>query len=132
MKYFWAKDFSPLQFRPQLSSSYGNSLTKCLTVSYDNLTYFLTVIRIHPDFVDHESFSGESGTVNGTINGTVNETQKRILAAIKADKKMTYDQLAEMLKKGRTTIYRNIKTMEEANLIKRIGSAKSGNWQVNR
>lgn len=98
----------------------------------DSLTYFLTVIHIHPDFAQQESFSGEGDTVNDTVNDTVTETQKRILVEIEKENMLTYDQLAERLKKGRATISRNIKKMVDKNIIKRVGSAKNGYWQINR
>lgn len=69
---------------------------------------------------------------NGTVNGTVNENQRKILAEIEKQNSITYEQLAERLKKGRTTIYRNIKKMAELNIIKRSGSDKNGFWEVNR
>ncbi len=90
----------------------------------EHLTYFLTVLYSHPDFIGQDKNIEEDGTVNAT--------QRKILDDIGKTRSLTYEQLAERLKKGRTTVYRNIKKMVELNIIKRLGSDKNGYWQVNR
>jgi DNA-binding MarR family transcriptional regulator len=69
----------------------------------------------HPDFIKQDKNIEEDGTVSGTVN----PTQRKILEEIEKTNSLTYEQLAERLKKGRTTIYRNIKKMVELNIIKR-------------
>jgi ATP-dependent DNA helicase RecG len=98
----------------------------------EHLTYFLTVLYSHPDFTEQDKHSEENGTVSGTVSGTVNAIQRKILEQIEKRRSISYEQLAERLKKGRTTIYRNIKKMVELNIIKRLGSDKNGYWEVNR
>jgi len=98
----------------------------------EQLTYFLTVLYAHPDFIGEGKGFEENATVSATVNATVNGTQRKILEEIEKQNAVTYDQLAERLKKGRTTIYRNIKKMVESNIIKRSGSDKNGYWEVNR
>jgi ATP-dependent DNA helicase RecG len=98
----------------------------------EQLTYFLTVLYPHPDFIGQDKIFKENGTANGTVNGTVNAIQRKILEEIEKKSSISYEQLAEHLKKGRTTIYRNIKKMVEMNIIKRLGSDKNGFWEVNR
>ena len=98
----------------------------------EQLSYFLTVFYSHPDFTGQDKDFEENGTVNGTVSGTVNEIQRKILEEIEEKSSISYEQLAERLKKGRTTIYRNIKKMVEMNIIKRLGSDKNGYWEMNR
>ncbi|MCP5107511.1 MAG: winged helix-turn-helix transcriptional regulator [bacterium] len=98
----------------------------------DQLSHFLTILYAHPDFTSQDKDFEENGTVNGTANGTVNETQRKILEEIEKESSISYNQMAERLKKGRTTIYRNIKKMVDLNIIKRSGSDKDGYWEVNR
>ncbi|MCP4149782.1 MAG: hypothetical protein GY757_18700, partial [bacterium] len=101
----------------------------------DNLSYFLTVLYAHPDFVDQE-ISEENAPINATLNATinktkkVNDTQKRILEEISKVHTITYNQLASLLKKERATIYRNIKKLRELNMVKRTGSKKNGRWEI--
>jgi predicted HTH transcriptional regulator len=98
----------------------------------EHLTYFLTVLYSHPDFIKQDKNFEENATVNATVSATVNPTQRKILEEIGKTNSLTYEQLAERLKKERTTIYRNIKKMVELNIIKRLGSDKNGYWEVNR
>ena len=62
------------------------------------------------------------GTVNDTVNGIVN--------LIKANPKITLDDLALKLNKSRRTITRGIKKLQEEGIVFRIGSDKTGYWQV--
>ncbi len=64
---------------------------------------------------------------NDTVNGTLNDTVK----LIKENPKITIDELAHKLDKSRRTITRYIKKLQEDGIILRIGSDKSGYWQVN-
>ena len=96
----------------------------------DALTYFLTVLYSHPDFAGQDEKAGGNATVSATVNATVNPLQKRVIEEIEKDSSVTYDKLAEILKKERTTIYRNIKKMLASNIIERIGSDKNGHWKV--
>jgi ATP-dependent DNA helicase RecG len=98
----------------------------------EQLTYFLAVLYSHPDFTVQDKIFKENGTVNGTVSGTVNEIQRKILEEIEKKSSISYEQLADRLKKGRTTIYRNIKKMVEMNIIKRLGSDKNGYWEMNK
>ena len=43
---------------------------------------------------------------------------------------INYEELAEILKKGRTTVYRKIKDLADKNVLKRVGSDKSGHWEI--
>ena len=63
-----------------------------------------------------------NGTVKDTVNGTVN--------FIKANPKITLDELALKLNKSRRTISRMIKKLQEEGIISRIGSDKTGYWEV--
>lgn len=62
------------------------------------------------------------GTVNDTVNDTVN--------LIKTNPKIKLDELAMKLNKSRRTVTRNIKKLQEDGIIFRIGSDKTGYWQV--
>jgi len=64
-----------------------------------------------------------SGTVNGTVNDTVN--------LIKANPKITMDELAMNLNKSRRTVTRIIKKLQDEGIISRVGSDKTGHWAVN-
>ena len=77
---------------------------------------------------------GGTGTENGTENGTetdcLSELQEKILFAIKGKKAITYEDLSKRLAKGRTTIYRHIREMVDKGVIRRVGPARGGHWEV--
>jgi predicted HTH transcriptional regulator len=62
----------------------------------------------------------------GIVNVTVNDTVK----LIEADQRITIDELALKLNKSRRTITRIIKNLQEDGTISRIGSDKTGHWEI--
>ncbi len=65
-----------------------------------------------------------------TVNDTVNDTVKIILESIRRDNKITMEQLAVLTQKSRRTVTRAIKQLKEKGMICRVGSDKSGHWQI--
>ena len=59
-----------------------------------------------------------------------NKTQQGILHLIKENKYLTYDEIAKQLSLERTTIWRNIKILQEKELLRRVGPDKGGYWEV--
>jgi ATP-dependent DNA helicase RecG len=68
--------------------------------------------------------------INDTLNDTLNDRTNAILNYIKENKNITQDEIAEKCKVSVETIKRDISKMQNANLIKRVGSRKSGYWQI--
>ena len=77
-----------------------------------------------------------SGTVNGTVSDTVNDAllpfnlANRIVEAINANCRITYDALAVITGASRRTISREIKMLSQQGVLRRIGSDKTGHWEV--
>ena len=71
-------------------------------------------------------------TTNDTVNDTVklSMTESLVLDTIRSFPTFTYEQLANQCLLSRPTIARTIKTLQNRNLIRRIGSDKSGHWEV--
>ena len=67
---------------------------------------------------------------NDPANDPVNTRQKLILKLIKKDKYITRTKLAEINNVSVETIKRDIRKLKQKNLIKRIGSDKTGFWQI--
>jgi Fic family protein len=63
-----------------------------------------------------------SDTANDTVNDTVN--------LIRSNPKITIDELALKLNKSRRTVTRVLKKLQEEGIISRIGSDKTGYWEV--
>lgn len=68
--------------------------------------------------------------VNVPTNVPVNETARLLLDLIAEDSTATYDTLAEKMGLNRKTIQRNIQVLKDADLLRRVGSNKTGYWEV--
>ena len=76
--------------------------------------------------------NAQGATENATENSTVkiNKTQQKMLAIIHEDKYATYDVIAKQLGVERTTVWRNIKSLQKKGLLCRVGGDKGGYWEV--
>ena len=74
--------------------------------------------------------------VNDTIKiSQLTERQRKIYEAIKnvpVNVPVNIPNLASMLGVSEKTIKRDISAMQSAGLIKRVGSDKTGHWEVNK
>ena len=73
----------------------------------------------------HDTVDPASGTVNDTVNGTV-------FSLIRQDTSITAVDISERLGISLRTVRRQIKALKEQGLIERIGSDKSGHWNILR
>ena len=80
----------------------------------------------------------DDDTVNDTVNDTVksdmsvlSKTEQKVLAAIGSFPDYSYEKLAEFCHLSRPTIARTIKTLQSREYICRVGSDKTGYWEVN-
>ena len=77
--------------------------------------------------------SGAAGSDNGSggsENGSDGSVPEMILRLLKKNPNATYDELARELNLGRRTVQRHIKSLKEAGRLHRIGSERSGQWEV--
>ncbi len=56
--------------------------------------------------------------------------QKKIVELMRADPKITYDELIKSTNKSREGLRKNIQRLKEAGIVKRIGPDKGGHWKV--
>ena len=63
---------------------------------------------------------------------TVNDTVNAILALIKQNPSITYEDLTEKTGKSRRTISRIITELKTTGTIARVGSDKTGHWMINQ
>ena len=72
--------------------------------------------------------------INAPINAPVNapepSLQVQLLNLVRSNPKLSYDKLAALTQKDRTTIMRNMAKLKAQGRLKRIGPAKGGHWQV--
>lgn len=63
-------------------------------------------------------------------NAPINALQRQITEFIRSNPTTSYDDLARLTEKDRTTIMRNIAKMKALGLLKRIGPKKGGYWEI--
>ncbi|MCL1853938.1 MAG: winged helix-turn-helix transcriptional regulator [Peptococcaceae bacterium] len=79
------------------------------------------------NLVTHEKARGD---LKDTVKDTVNGTQHRILQLLVANPKMTARAISQALEINERNVKKNIKTLKDADLIRRVGSDRSGYWVV--
>ena len=71
---------------------------------------------------------------NAPVNAPVNikglKTPQAIMACIQQNSMITRAEMAEKIGKDIRTIARAIKKLQESGRLKRVGSAKTGHWQI--
>ena len=105
---------------PRILRAYGENCFR-FTDNFIRITFPASVQ------IDHVS-----ATENATENATekTNKTQQGILHLIKENKYLTYDEITKQLSLERTTVWRNIKKLQEKGLLRRVGPDKGGYWEV--
>jgi ATP-dependent DNA helicase RecG len=85
----------------------------------------------YPELIyDLKELSGFMQLVVKSKNEPLNDRQKEILKQIQANKNITISELQKNIKVGRETIKRDLKKLKKLNIITRIGSDKTGYWQI--
>jgi predicted HTH transcriptional regulator len=94
--------------------------------------------ELHINFVENVGVNNENTSENTTNVGVkvgVKDKnlgiKKEILNYLKDNSSLTAQKLATKLNKTTRTIERNIKELREKGIITRLGSDKTGNWQIN-
>ena len=60
----------------------------------------------------------------------LNDTQKRIISLIQSNKDITQAEISEQLNVTTRTVERNMKKLQENNIISRVGSYTQGYWEI--
>ena len=103
----------------------GSGMTRILK-AYDESIFEFTPNFLVITFPFEEDFT----VSNGTDDGTVNITAEKIIELIKANNAITVNELVEMKRKSRRTILREIKKLKECSIIRRVGSDRTGHWEI--
>ena len=64
------------------------------------------------------------------INDKINEIDKKIIIEINNNKYLTIPELSIKIEKSEPTIHRHIDTLVSKGIIKRVGSRKTGYWEL--
>lgn len=85
------------------------------------------------DIIAETLHSQANESVNELVNEPVNpltERQQKLLGLLKKTPRATYDVLADSLGVSRSTLRRDLRSLEEAGRIVRVGADKNGHWDV--
>ena len=77
--------------------------------------------------------SRDDDTVNDTVKSemsVLSKTEQAVLAAVSLFPNYSYERLAEYCHLSRPTIARTIKLLQSREYIRRIGSDKTGHWEI--
>jgi Fic family protein len=81
-----------------------------------------------------EDALSQNAPVNATANAPVNikglKTPQAVLACVQQDSAVTRLEMAERIGKDIRTIARAIKRLQESGRLKRVGSDKTGHWEI--
>lgn len=79
-----------------------------------------------------EKNTQKNAPINAPINASINPTKTpdAVLMLIQNNPKITRKQIADTLQKDLRTIGRSIASLQQMGKLKRIGSNKSGHWQI--
>ncbi len=102
--------------------------------------FFLTLPNLNKDSYSFEANDAQneahnstiSSTNNSTIDSTVrlSKTQVAILTLIKENKYITTTEISNKLNKELSTIKKSIKVLKDAGILARIGTNRSGHWEI--
>lgn len=108
----------------------GTGIARILKV-YDKNVYEFTqnFIRVNFKFNDYSMLEDEKKLKDNRI---LTETQNQIILLISENKTVTQNDIVQKLRVSRATITKNIKILKENGYIKRIGSDRSGYWEVKK
>ncbi|MDR1358096.1 MAG: winged helix-turn-helix transcriptional regulator, partial [Coriobacteriales bacterium] len=83
---------------------------------------------------DDVQVSGTSGTAADVPDvpddDPVAEAKEAIVRYMGENPKITYEELSKKISLGRKTVQRYIQSLKDARRIRRIGSERSGHWEV--
>ena len=69
--------------------------------------------------------------INDKKNDKINDVDKEIISCIRRNKYITIPEISEKIRKSEPTIHRHISELVKLKIIRRVGSRKSGYWELN-
>ena len=97
----------------------GSEVTINSSITYSEVKFLMPI-----------NTNQRQSTPNGVENGANNDVESKILALIGADNKISLKELANKIDVPGRTLDRIITSMKVKGIIKRVGSARSGHWEI--
>jgi predicted HTH transcriptional regulator len=125
----------------------GSGMGRILKVYNDSIfrfkpNFLIITIPFEIGFIKNDILGGATYTFdsgfpfelginnNDTVNDTVNETVNEIIKIISQNKNVSIKSIVKETGKSRATITRIIKELKESKKLKRVGSDKTGYWEL--
>lgn len=99
------------------------------TDDHDGCLFTATVHRKPADELEVAD-KGAIKVQNAPVKASLSGLQGQLLDFIRSNPSVSYDELAGMTQKDRTTVMRNIGKLKDAGILRRVGSKKTGHWEV--
>lgn len=98
----------------------------------DFLRTVIPIGRVPENGFVHEIMSLKNGETldNASEKSLEMPFQGQLLSLIKDNPRITYDELAMQTRRNRKTVQRHLQTLKEKGLLRRVGPAKGGLWEV--
>jgi ATP-dependent DNA helicase RecG len=120
-----------------LGSGIKRALEKWPTIDFaddhDGCLFTATVHRKpveELDLADKGALKVQIKGQSAPIKASLSAIQVQLLDFIHSNPAISYDELAEMTQKDRTTVMRNIGKLKDVGILRRVGSKKTGHWEV--
>jgi ATP-dependent DNA helicase RecG len=79
---------------------------------------------------DKDALKGQIKGHRAPINAPISAVQMQLLDFLRSNPSISYDELAELTQKDRSTVMRNIGKLKSAGMLQRVGSRKTGHWEI--
>ena len=80
-------------------------------------------------FLASEELIAKDGLVEGLVDGLV-ESQRKIVNLIRDNPKISKKEMAEYIGISTTSVDKHIRSLKEKNFIIRVGSDRTGHWEL--
>lgn len=103
------------------------------TQIFDVIENDANVIEKSPHIVVNVTENVTNNDTNGTMRNDAEryeDIEKLILDKMRADKRVSIKQLSKLFGKSKTSMFRIIDKLKAEGKIRRVGSEKSGTWEV--
>jgi predicted HTH transcriptional regulator len=105
----------------------GSGMSRMMEV-YDRSIFTFEDNFLIVTFPFAEGFTLPAGNVNGNVNG--DETAQKILRCIEQNPDFTLDKISENTGVSKRTVSRQVKVLQDIGVIERVGSPKTGHWEI--
>lgn len=109
--------------------SFGSGLRKIYKLC-DDANVAVSYVNSESTFTLEFSRIDRNVVTNVATNVVITDIEKRVLGILQDDGSMSAMQISNIVGKASRTIQRAFKSLQRKGLIKRIGSNKSGYWEV--